>query len=107
MTMTETVATPATETQIDQESLEEAQRQLGGVTRNEAINEGLRLVGEQRRERRARALERLQAKAEEGTLDFAAIEEVDRCNIWPTPVRWCESGGSRPTARGRSWETAG
>jgi hypothetical protein len=78
MTMTETVATPAAETQIDQDSLEEAQRQLGGVTQNEAINEGLRLVGEQHRERRARALERLQAKAEEGALDFAAIEEADR-----------------------------
>ncbi|WP_432975656.1 type II toxin-antitoxin system VapB family antitoxin [Dactylosporangium sp. CA-233914] len=75
--MTETVAHMATEPQIDQELLEEAQRHLGGVTPNEALNEGLYRLVEQERGKRREALEKLRRMSDEGLFDYPAIEQVD------------------------------
>lgn len=66
------------EPEIDEELLIEAQRQLGLVSRNEAINAGLRRVVEQERARRRRALEELQRMSDEGVFDYAALDELDR-----------------------------
>jgi Arc/MetJ family transcription regulator len=75
--MTDTVVQQQTEPEIDDELLEEAQRQLGDVSRNAAINEGLKVLVEQRRARRRRALERLQRMSAEGVFDYSRLEDND------------------------------
>jgi Arc/MetJ family transcription regulator len=70
--------TTAAEPEIDEELLEEAQRQIGAASPNEAINAALLELVEDRRARRGRAYDNLQRMAEEGGLDFDAIEEADR-----------------------------
>jgi len=76
--MTETVIKRDAEPEINQELLEEAQRQIGASSGNDAINVALRELVEDRRGRRARALENLQRIADEGGVDFDAIEDADR-----------------------------
>jgi hypothetical protein len=76
--MTETVIRQDSGPEIDGELLEEAQRHLGDAWPNQAINEALRELVEDRRARRRRALENLQRMADEGGLDFDAVEEADR-----------------------------
>jgi Arc/MetJ family transcription regulator len=66
------------EPEIDEDLLEEAQRQIGAAWPNEAINAALRELVDDRRARRLRALENLQRMADEGGLDFDAIDEADR-----------------------------
>jgi hypothetical protein len=76
--VTDLATNPITIADIDEELLFEAQRQLNGASRSEALNEGLRLLVEQRRARRLRALERTQQMADEGLLDFSKLDELDR-----------------------------
>ncbi|MEV6927899.1 DUF2191 domain-containing protein [Dactylosporangium sp. NPDC051485] len=77
MTMTEIAAHQAAEPEIDPELLAEAQRQLGDTWPNQAINEGLRLLVEQKRLERRRALEDLRRMSREGLFNYAALDEVD------------------------------
>ncbi|GAA2370695.1 hypothetical protein [Dactylosporangium salmoneum] len=77
MTMTEIAAHPAAEPEIDPELLAEAQRQLGDAWPNQAINEGLRLLVEQKRLERRQALEDLRRMSREGRFNYAALDEVD------------------------------
>jgi len=78
VTMTEIVTKQDSEASVDEELLAEAQRHLGGASEVEAINAALDLFVEHWRERRRQAFDRLQAMAEEGGFDFAAIDEADR-----------------------------
>ena len=64
--------------EIDEELLDEAQRQIGAASPNEAINAALRELVEDRRARRGRAYDNLQRMADEGGLDFDAVDEADR-----------------------------
>lgn len=63
---------------IDEELLAEAQYHLGGASEVEAMNAALHLFVEYWRDRRGRAFDRLQAMADEGGFDFAAVEGADR-----------------------------
>ena len=65
------------EPEIDEELLVEAQRQLGGSSRNEALNVGLRLLVAQARARRLKAFDELQRMAAEGAFDWDRLEELD------------------------------
>ncbi|HKT04587.1 MAG TPA: type II toxin-antitoxin system VapB family antitoxin [Rugosimonospora sp.] len=76
--MTETMVKKEAGTQIDEELLEEARRQLGNVSPEEAINQALHELVENRRDRRGRAYDNLQRIADQGELDFDAIAEADR-----------------------------
>ena len=62
---------------IDEELLAEAQRQLGGSSRNEALNVGLGLLVAQRRARRLEAFDALRRMAAEGAFDWDRLEELD------------------------------
>ena len=63
---------------IDDELLEEATTALGTGTKKDTINEALRKVVNERRERRAQALENLQRIADEGGFNFELLDELDR-----------------------------
>ena len=76
--MTQTVTRRQSEPEIDPVLLNEARQHLGEVSPNEAINAALLEFVEHWRERRGRAYDNLQRMAEEGGLDFDAIEEADR-----------------------------
>jgi Arc/MetJ family transcription regulator len=76
--MTETVIKKDAEPEIDEELLAEAQRQIGAAWPNDAINVALRELVEDRRARRRRAFDQLLRLADEGALNFDAINEVDR-----------------------------
>jgi Arc/MetJ family transcription regulator len=75
--MTETVAQEVTESQIDPELLEEAQRQLGDVSPNEAINEALCRLVQQERLKRREALETLRRMSDEGLFDYSVLDQED------------------------------
>ncbi|WP_432837015.1 hypothetical protein [Dactylosporangium sp. CA-092794] len=72
--MTETVAQLATEPQIDQELLAEARDQLNGVTSNEALNEGLRMLVRHKRQERREALRERRRMSREGACNYAALD---------------------------------
>jgi Arc/MetJ family transcription regulator len=76
--MTDTAIKTDAQPEIDKELLEEAQRQLGATSPNEAINIALLDLVADRRARRRRALEELQRMAEEEPFDWGAIAEADR-----------------------------
>jgi Arc/MetJ family transcription regulator len=59
---------------IDAEVLREAQRHVGSESIEATVNEALRRLVEQERERRLRAFDNLQRMAAEGLIDFDAIE---------------------------------
>ncbi|MEV4508696.1 DUF2191 domain-containing protein [Dactylosporangium sp. NPDC049525] len=63
---------------LDRGLLAEAQRHLEGASEVETLNAALEQFVEEWRERRGRAFDRLQALADEGGFDFAAIDEADR-----------------------------
>ncbi|WP_305786749.1 hypothetical protein [Symbioplanes lichenis] len=71
--MTDLALTPEVagrqDVELDTDLLEEAQRQIS-ASRNEALNEGLRLLVEKHRERRRLAGEALERMVENGELDF-------------------------------------
>jgi Arc/MetJ family transcription regulator len=76
--MTETVIKQDSGPEIDGELLEEAQRQIGAAWPNEAINEALRELVEDRRARRRQAGEDLRRMSDEGLFDYGALDEADR-----------------------------
>jgi Arc/MetJ family transcription regulator len=63
---------------IDEELVEEAARGLGTEGRNATINAAVRDYVERKRASRRAALERVQRMADEGLLDFDAVERLDR-----------------------------
>jgi Arc/MetJ family transcription regulator len=76
--MTETAVKSNTEPEIDEELLEEAIRQIGASSPNEALNVALRELVEDRRARRHAALNRVRQMSDEGAFDYSAIDEADR-----------------------------
>ena len=76
--MTEIATKSGNEPRLDENLLAEAQRHLGGAPAAEALDAALELFVEHWRERRGRAYDRLQAMADEGVFDLAAIDEADR-----------------------------
>jgi Arc/MetJ family transcription regulator len=75
--MTEVAIRQDSEPEIDGELLEEAQRQIGAASPNEAINAALRELVESRRARRREALAELRRMSDEGRFDYEALEAVD------------------------------
>ncbi|HTJ34000.1 MAG TPA: hypothetical protein VL738_12285 [Dactylosporangium sp.] len=83
MTVTDEAARPVAEPRtdqtesdqppIDQELLDEAQRQLNGVTPNEAINAALELLCQTKRAQRRQAMEELQRMSAEGMFDYSKL----------------------------------
>jgi Arc/MetJ family transcription regulator len=66
-----------TDVDLDEELLEEAQLQLQAPTANAAINEALRrLVGDERQKRRE-AREQLRRMYEEGVFDFSKLDAAE------------------------------
>ena len=63
---------------VDEDLLAEATTALGTATKKETVNEALRKVVDESRERRAQALEDLQRIADEGGLNFDLLDELDR-----------------------------
>lgn len=76
--MTEIVIETGADQEIDEDLLVEAQRQIGAASPNSAINEALRRLVEQERAKRRQALERAQQMADEGLLDFSALEAAEQ-----------------------------
>ena len=77
VTMTETVIRTDQEPELDEALLEEAMRGIGSSSRNATLNEVLREYVEAKRDERAEALRYLRRMADEGRVDFAAIEALD------------------------------
>jgi Arc/MetJ family transcription regulator len=69
---------PKTLIDVDEDLLAEATTALGTTTKKDTVNEALRQVVDNGRERRRRALEDMQALVEEGGLDFDRLGEIDK-----------------------------
>jgi predicted nucleic acid-binding protein len=82
------------EPEIDRQLVEEAQRHLGDLWPNQVINIALLELVEERRARRRRALGNLHRIADEGGLNWDAIEEADRAGS-----RWGVDGSRRQAVR--------
>ena len=67
-----------TDEKIDQALLDEARRQLGGVSSSAAVGAALQHLVDQERDRRGRAYDNVQRMVAEGLLDLDAIEQLDR-----------------------------
>jgi Arc/MetJ family transcription regulator len=76
--MTDLVTKPVSEPEVDQDLLQEAQRQIAAATPNDAINEALRRLVEQERAKRRAALEAARRMADEGLLDFSRLDAADQ-----------------------------
>ena len=76
--MTDVAIKPDAEaTELDEELLAEAQRQLSSSP-NATINEALQRLVDQERDRRGKAYDKLQRMADEGGLDLDAVREIER-----------------------------
>ncbi|WP_157752023.1 type II toxin-antitoxin system VapB family antitoxin [Actinoplanes derwentensis] len=71
------VETTGTPPPIDPELLEEAQRQIQAGSSNEAINEALRRMVLEERDKRRAAMESLWKMNEEGRFDYSHFEAAD------------------------------
>ena len=67
-----------TEAEVDQELLEEAQRQISAPSPNAAINEALRRLVETERATRRAALAAARQMVANGDFDFSAVERMDK-----------------------------
>jgi Arc/MetJ family transcription regulator len=76
--LTDLATKPATDPEVDQNLLAEAQRHLSAASRNAAINEALRRLVDEERAKRRKALEASQRMADEGLLDFSRLEAADQ-----------------------------
>lgn len=76
--MSDLATKPDTEDEIDPALLDEARRQLGGVSSSAALNAALQHLVDQERDRRGLAYDNVQRMAAEGLLDLDAIEQLDR-----------------------------
>jgi len=75
--MTDLATKPVSEPELDQDLLNEARRQLS-ASPNATINEALRRLVEEERNKRREALDASQRMADEGLLDFSRIEAADQ-----------------------------
>ena len=75
--MTDLATDPITDVEVDAELLEEAQRQISASSPNRAINEALRRLVEQERQKRQDARARLREMYKAGELDFSQLEAVE------------------------------
>jgi Arc/MetJ family transcription regulator len=75
--LTDLATKPATDPEVDQDLLDEAQRQISAASPNAAINEALRRLVEQERAKRRRALEGLRQLHDEGAFDYGRLDEAD------------------------------
>jgi hypothetical protein len=74
--MTDVVTRPEAEA-IDEKLLAEAQRQLPALSSNDLLNEGLRRIVEEEREKRRSARERLRQMHDDGLFDYNALEAAE------------------------------
>ena len=63
---------------VDENLLDEASTALGTASKKDTVNEALRKVVNDSRERRAQALGNLQRIADEGGFHFELLDELDR-----------------------------
>jgi Arc/MetJ family transcription regulator len=75
--MTDVATNPTTEPDIDPNLLAEAQRQIQVGWPNEAINEALRRLVEQERDKRRTARARLERMSDEGMFDFGRLDAAE------------------------------
>ena len=75
--LTDLATKPDTEPEVDQDLLDEAQRQICASSPNAAINEALRRLVEEERAKRRRALARLRQLHDEGAFDYSRLDEAD------------------------------
>ena len=79
MTETATGETAGAGPAIDEELLQEAQRDLGmAASRNEAINAALRGFVDQQRARRRAALQDLRRMSAGGVFSHAVLDDIDK-----------------------------
>lgn len=76
--MTDTSLKKDTEPELDEELLEEAIRQVGAQSRNEALNIALRELVVAKRAIRRQALEEVRRMSREGAFNYELLEELDR-----------------------------
>jgi Arc/MetJ family transcription regulator len=74
--MIDVATKPKTET-VDEKLFAEAQRQLPTLSSSDLINEGLRRIVEDGRERRRSARERLHKMHADGLFDYSALEAAE------------------------------
>jgi Arc/MetJ family transcription regulator len=75
--LTDLATSPITEEEIDSDLLAEAQRHLTAHSPNTAINEALRRLVEQEREKRRAARARLDEMYESGAFDFSHLDAAE------------------------------
>jgi len=76
--MMDVATNPVAELKLDSALLEEARRQTGAASSNEAVNIALRRLVGQERERRLHAYDAVQQMVADGRLDLSAIGAADR-----------------------------
>jgi Arc/MetJ family transcription regulator len=69
---------PVSELEVDQDLLEEAQRQISAASPNAAINEALRRLVEEERAKRRAGLEKLRQMHDEGAFDYSQLDAADQ-----------------------------
>ena len=74
--MTDVVARPEAEA-VDEKLLAEARRQLPTLSSSDLLNDGLRRIVEDEREKRRSARERLHKMHDDGLLDYSALEAAE------------------------------
>jgi Arc/MetJ family transcription regulator len=75
--MTDLATSPITEPDIDGELLDEAQRHLSARLPNAVINEALRRLVEEERQKRRSARARLDQMYENGEFDFTQLDAAE------------------------------
>ncbi|WP_212990635.1 type II toxin-antitoxin system VapB family antitoxin [Actinoplanes auranticolor] len=85
--LTDLATGPITEEEIDSDLLAEAQRHFSAHSSNAAINEALRRLVEQEREKRRAARARLNERYEAGAFDFSQLDAAEERDIWSIPAR--------------------
>jgi Arc/MetJ family transcription regulator len=76
--VTDLATSPDTDVEIDSELLDEAQRQLFPSSPHATINEALRRLVEEEREKRRAALEELQQMHDEGHFDYSQLDAAEQ-----------------------------
>ena len=75
--MTDLATDPDTDVEVDAKLLEEAQRHIAAPSRNAVINEALRRLVEQERQKRQHARARLREMYEAGDFDFSQLKAAE------------------------------
>jgi Arc/MetJ family transcription regulator len=77
-TMTDTAVKSVSESDVDEDLLAEAQRQIAAPSRSATINAALRLLVEQERTKRGEALEEARRMVRDGEVEFLPLDSVDQ-----------------------------